>query len=449
PRVRRHRQMCIIESMCINHLQCSMPSFNPQNFKNEDFLFSHWDIRFDIVIGNPPYVRYENINPAKRDLYKKEFTTFHYRADLYVLFFEHSLRFLSENGKHCFICSDRWLKNEYGKKLRALISDHFNIEYLIEAERMKAFNDNVLAYPAISLITNSQNKLSIKNATISEPEDLFRPIKYIEKKYSEPDNWCEIFLNSNTEGLLGIEEQGFSIGIGVATGADKIFISESFPDIVEKDLLLPLISAKDLSGNDLRWQGRYVLNPYDADGHLINLDEYPGARDYLTQYRQDIEKRHIVRHNRTWYALIDKIKPGLRYLPKILLPDISCNSVIFVDSGNFYPAHNIYYISGKSVQWLELLAAILMSSFVQCQMSEISNKMHGGIPRWQSQSLRKLRIPDLSEISIETREMLIDAYHGKDIGAINFLVEGIMSQSKELRLSRKKGKIRQLSIYDI
>ncbi|MDE7097382.1 MAG: Eco57I restriction-modification methylase domain-containing protein, partial [Muribaculaceae bacterium] len=200
---------------CIKQLQSCMPSFKPQNLNNEDFLFSSWNVKFDIVIGNPPYVRYENIDPLKRDLYKKEFTTFHYRADLYVLFFEHSLRFLSENGKHCFICSDRWLKNEYGKKLRALISDRFNMEYLIDAERIKAFKDAVLAYPAITIITNTRNKYRIKTATISELEELLNPIEYVEKRYSEHDNWCEIFLNSNTEGLLGIEEQGFSIGIGV------------------------------------------------------------------------------------------------------------------------------------------------------------------------------------------------------------------------------------------
>ena len=78
-----------------------------------DFLKTRIE-KTDIVVGNPPYIRYENIPNEMLDFCKFTFSTFHYRCDLYVPFYQKSLALLSSGGKHCFICSNRWLKNEYG-----------------------------------------------------------------------------------------------------------------------------------------------------------------------------------------------------------------------------------------------------------------------------------------------------------------------------------------------
>ena len=91
------------------------------NIRYADFLTQQIpDV--DVVIGNPPYIRYEQIPQDQLSGYKQLFHTFYYRADLYILFFEKTLRNLRPGGRHCFICSNRWLKNEYGKKLRAWIA---------------------------------------------------------------------------------------------------------------------------------------------------------------------------------------------------------------------------------------------------------------------------------------------------------------------------------------
>lgn len=83
----------------------------------------------------------------------------------------------------------------------------------------------------------------------------------------EGEDWTSMF-NSFDKGLSLIEEQGFKIGIGVATGADKIFISTELKDKVEEDLLLPAIGARDLSGDCMKWGGKYFLNPYSK---MVNL----------------------------------------------------------------------------------------------------------------------------------------------------------------------------------
>lgn len=79
----------------------------------------------------------------------------------------------------------------------------------------------------------------------------------------------------NIDNLTSIERQGFKIGIGVATGADSLFVSPSLPDIVEMELLLPVLNAKNLTGDTFAWDGRYLLNPYKEDGGLVRLDDFP------------------------------------------------------------------------------------------------------------------------------------------------------------------------------
>lgn len=149
-----------------------------------------------------------------------------------------------------------------------------------------------------------------------------------------------------------------------------------------------------------------------------------------------------------WYLLIDKIKPNLLGEPKILLPDISANKCIFVDSGRYYPAHNIYYIISKdhSEEALRILAAILMSEFVRSQITRLSNKMNGGFPRWQSQAIRKLKLPDIREIPNEIKVSLLNAYEVFDFEKINQVVSELLDMSA-CRNKRKQPVVRQLSFF--
>lgn len=432
---------------CIYSLRLGMPNFIPLNLKIEDFLFSLWDTQFDFIIGNPPYIRYENIPREVRNIYKNKFYTFHYRCDLYVLFYEHCLRNLSVNGRHCFICSNRWLKNEYGKKLRTLISSSYNLEYIIDMENLNAFRESVLAYPSITLISNTELDKNVKLAKIKDLSELDKPIATKQKVLESFDNWDDLFLSDEVGELSSIEQQGFKIGIGVATGADKIFISKDLEDYVEKELLMPLVNAKDLTGNEFTWKGLYLLNPYKFDGSIINLDKYPKAKQYLEQFKTILSKRHVVRNGRIWYSLIDKIKPELINSPKILLPDISGNNIIFIDKGTFYPAHNIYYITGRPLEELELLAAVLMSRFVRAQIESISNKMNGGLPRWQSQSIKRIKIPIISNIPTKFKDRLADAYHCGNITGIDKIVEIIINLEYDKNSASVKSAIPK-SLFD-
>lgn len=395
----------------------------------QDFLSS--DIPMvDIVIGNPPYVRYENIPEDDKLFYKSHFNSFHYRADLYIPFFEKSLKLLKPGGKHCFICSNRWLKNEYGKKLRSLIAHQFRLNSIINLEKADAFQEKVLAYPAITLISNQLRVDTIDYANVESISRL-ENIKKVHKQMPLSDDWnclfCDTTSNSN---LYTIEELGFKIGIGVATGADRIFISKQLPDEVELELLLPAINARNLRGDSLQWNGEFLLNPYQSNGSLINLTDYPKASLYLEKHKDTLSKRHIVQRNASrWYKTIDRIYPNLLHEAKILLPDMSSNRYIFVDEGNYYPLHNLYYITGQTTNDLKVLGALLISDSIRQQICGITNNMNGGFPRWQSQYLRKLRIPNILEISEDERKMLIHNYEQRNYNEINKQVQQLFERS--------------------
>ncbi|MDO8966702.1 TaqI-like C-terminal specificity domain-containing protein [Algoriphagus sp.] len=151
---------------------------------------------------------------------------------------------------------------------------------------------------------------------------------------------------------------------------------------------------------------------------------YSKAKQYFDCNRDLLKKRHVaIKNPNLWYKTIDKINTKLIFQSKILLPDISGNTHLFIDEGNFYPHHNLYYIAGQKYEYLIVLAAILMSDFVRDQLLEIGNKMNGGYPRWQSQNLRKLRVPILNAIPPEVFSALVKAYYNRDYDIINELVK--------------------------
>lgn len=414
------------------------------NLSVEDYLLSdHQPV--DIVIGNPPYIRYEEIPKEKLNQYKN-FPTFFYRADMYVPFFEKSLSQLNPKGKHCFICANRWMKNLYGKKLRKLVAEHYHIAKIVNMENADAFQEEVLAYPAITLISKDKKEDSLLYADIDDVATLAHA-RYETLCAPDDEDWSRVF-NRQTQVLSLIEEQGFKIGIGIATGADGIFISSGLKGIVEDDLLLPAVGARDLSGGSMNWSGQYFLNPYDRDGRLIRLENYPLAKAYLEGHMERLTARHKARKNPSrWYGTIDSVSPTLVNSPKVLLPDITGNSYVFVDEGKYYPQHNIYYIVGQDIRQLKMLAAILMSDFVRRQLDNLTTHMNGGYARWQSQYLRKLRIPHLNAISHELADDLLNCYEERDLAGINVCISKILSDEGEGSAQSDKVKItgRQLT----
>jgi len=314
------------------------------------------------------------------------------------------------------------------------------MDAIIRMHGVDAFEKKVSAYPAIILIngdkkdtvfvdcedTFNKNNVSellncIKNNNAEDGGKAFavsiipnfecgtRPWPLTEPKLLE-------FIKYSSERFPQIEDCGIKIGIGIATGSDETFISTQ-PKIVEEERMLPLLKSEDIIRsappvNPKHW----LINPWNSDGTLVDLSEYPVLNSYFQSKRDDLLNRHIAKKNTSqWYRTIDKIKNGLIETPKLLVSDLSRSSDPVLESGSFYPHHNMYWLT--SDRWdLEVLGGLLMSKHVESIVEAYGVKMRGKTKRFQAQYLRLIHLPELTEIGNSVCSDLRQAFRNRDVG---------------------------------
>ncbi|MFO7324609.1 MAG: TaqI-like C-terminal specificity domain-containing protein [Pseudomonadota bacterium] len=403
-----------------------------------DYLLTRFDSAFDLVVGNPPYVRQELIPDQLLAEYKARYTSIYDRADLYVPFIECSLRLLAPKGKLVFICSDRWMKNRYGGPLRRMIANGYQLEIYVDMTGTPAFHTEVTAYPAITVIsrgpqgsTRIARQPEITAAVLTKLAKRLRsrrPGGGVTEVTGVTDGDAPWLLDADEQLALvrsiesrfpKIEEAGCKVGIGVATGADKAFIGPFDELDVEEDRKLPLVMTRDIRSGRVEWRGMGVINPFTDDGGLVQLRDYPRLKKYLEARKQEIAGRHVARQApANWYRTIDRIFPALARRPKLLIPDIKGEAHVVYERGKLYPHHNLYYILSDS--WdLEALQAVLRSDIARLFVSAYSTKMRGGYLRFQAQYLRRIRIPRWDDVSPALRRKLASAARKDDVKACN------------------------------
>src|SRR3546814_14421027 len=99
-----------------------------------------------------------------------------------------------------------------------------------------------------------------------------------------------------------LEDAGCKVGIGVATGCDRVFIDDYDALPVEASRKLPLAMAGDLESGQIVWRGKGVLNPFEADGRLASLADYPRFSAYLHAHRDAVVRRHVAGRNQVGRA---------------------------------------------------------------------------------------------------------------------------------------------------
>ncbi len=420
-----------------------------------DFLLAPIEGSFDVVIGNPPYVRQELIPDVLMAEYRARYRTIYDRADIYIPFIERSLGLLSEGGQCGFICSDRWMKNRYGGPLRGFVAKGYNLRTFVDMVNTPAFHADVVAYPAITVIarekagtTRIAHRPAIDRVTLAalaraltaeEVPDSASGVRELRGVTSATEPW--ILESSDQLALVrrleaefpSIEDAGCKVGIGVATGADQAFIGKLDSLDVEPSRKLPLVMTRDIDGGAVAWRGYGVINPFGDDGRLVDLAKFPKLRSYLEARRDQIDKRHVAQKApANWYRTIDRIYPEIAAKPKLLIPDIKGAAHIVYEDGQLYPHHNLYFITSET--WnVRALQAVLMSGIARLFVAIYSTRMRGGYLRFQAQYLRRIRLPEWSQVTPELQRELIEAAERGDTAACNraaFKLYGLSSAER-------------------
>lgn len=418
-----------------------------------DFLLAPLDRQFDFVVGNPPYVRQELIPAPLLAEYRSRYRTLYDRADLYIPFIERSLSLLAPGGNLGFICADRWMKNRYGGPLRRLVAERFHLKIHVDMVNTPAFHSDVIAYPAITIIsrevpgvTRIAHRPTIDRATLATLAETLRApnlpkptgaVRELARVVAGSEPWllessAQLTLIRRLEqGFPCLEAVGCKVGIGVATGADQAFIGDYIALDVEPDRKLRLATTQDIVSGDMQWRGQGIINPFADTGGLVDLRDYPRLRRYLEARREVIADRHCAKKvPRNWYRTIDRITPALASREKLLIPDIKGNANVVFEGGELYPHHNLYYVT--SDEWdLRALQAVLLSALTRFFVAAYSTKMRGGFLRFQAQYLRRIRVPDWTDVPARLRLELADAAIERDLQACNRAVARLYGLSQE------------------
>lgn len=396
-----------------------------------DFLLHDTDLRTDFVVGNPPYIRATDMPAEKRKAYAALLECVTLGTDIFVGFYEKSLELLRPGGALCFICADRWLQNGYGKRLRGKVNADFNLDLLVRMHEVRAFDEDVDAYPAITLIRNEARRETFRFVNCSpafgadDVEDVERAMDggldnvrgsrfeliRLEKPHGDAlyplaDAATVRFVMSAMGRYQPIEKCGVAIGIGIATGCDDVFLTED-ATLVEASRLLPLYHQRFKDARPV-----FLVNPWEEDGSLADLQRHPRLRNYFEKHADRLKRRYVARKSpEAWYRTIDKIQTELLGRRLILLPDLGVEAKPVITDR--YPHHGCYWIA--SDEWdLEALAGLLMSTPVRRFIDAFGVKMRGGTLRFQAQYLRYVHLPEWKDVPDEVREGLRTAFRRGD-----------------------------------
>jgi type I restriction-modification system DNA methylase subunit len=468
-------------------------------------LKTRGDYRF--VIGNPPYVRKQNVQPGPARTEYDDYDVAKWNYDLSILFFRKAGDWLREGGQVGFITSNKFIPNRYGTEIRPYLAQNFRFRYLIDFGDYDVF-ETPQAYPIVFTGERINKKERARSAKEFEPEDyvftfaeatdtlpsisqtairaeannestesdsedstLTNPEREIgedppegriadiigtclpESPDGESPTWETVearlreiishneferspirsfsvpssmiadedwrFVPADEEDALRNIEAGgtqfhkYANGDelsknGVQTGANPVFKlnQDTLNDYdIEDELVKELVSGEDIH----RWHS--VVPDHPKLLYIANDDElhdYPGAKQYLLDHKNDLEGRYCVTNeHRRWFDLA-RNRPNTFGKELIFTPDVSYYSNFWYEpTGEVYGLNSIYvlYIIDEFDPYYQL--GIFNSNVAQFFIRRIASSYGSDYLRYQWDYMKKVPLPDPSEVSSELVENVI------------------------------------------
>jgi type II restriction/modification system DNA methylase subunit YeeA len=364
---------------------------------------------FDAVIGNPPYVRMEQIKPLKPFL-SSNYEVHDTRVDLYGYFIERSLELSS--SKYGVIVSNKWMRAKYGENLRSLLSN-YQVEQILDFGDLEVF-PGISTYPAIFVIdsttgfTEDVRVAQFENLNFGSLSDRFEQIAVsLPADYFGSEKWSmgsveeervKRTLDNRSKELVayvtedeGVENTVDGLGRGVVTGGNDAFVIDQHKrdELVSKDekseeIIKPLLKGTDLSRYHIDDQSRYLI--YAKDG--IDIDAYPAVKQHLTEFKDQIGNTAT---DEEWYELQQDQEEYEDYLEgqKICYPDISKECSFAMDEQGYYLVNTCYFVPSNSYA----LMGVLNSTPVNWYYQFVTSEYRGGYQRSFTHAIKGLPVP--------------------------------------------------------
>jgi type I restriction-modification system DNA methylase subunit len=420
----------------------------------------NWDIEFhkiikeeggfDAVIGNPPYVRQESLGAQFKEYAKNSFTSYAGTADLYIYFIEKAHSLLREGGSFGMICSNKFMRANYGKPLRSFLSARTSLIEIVDFGELPVF-ENAATFPAIVLTQNIKTKKQkfiyapIKNLNFHSLEgEVIKTGNKLDEKSLSSDNWTlakaeeiSIFEKMKKNGIpLGEYVKG-KIFYGIKTGLNEAFVvdRETRNRLIHEDkksaeIIKPFVVGDDIRKYHINYNERYLI----FTRHGIHIHDYPAIERHLSYFKDRLMPRPKEWKGKQWTGR----KPGLYKWyeiqdtidyyeelekPKIIWPEIAKESRFAVDYGNYYLNKTCFFAPIDDLYLVGILNSKTIWFFLKRLCSVLGDADKGG--RLLQQKIYVETIP----VHVVDQSNQADKAHNARMAK---LVESILTMQKQV-----------------
>ena len=432
-------------------------------FFDVEWMFGmHRDARhgegvFDIVIGNPPYVRHEELADYKPQ-FKRLYECASGTADLYVYFYERSMQLLKPQGALSFITSNKWYRAGYGKALRTYLCSHAKLVSIIDFGDEAVFT--ALAYPTILVAQKRDAPLNpppeadevlVLNWNKEQTVEQF-PLLFSEEAFAvsqtelKSDGWqLEPPLKRQLLKLMRL--RGVPLGEycngrfyrGPVTGLNEAFIidGEQRAQLIADDgrsaeIIKPFLRGRDAKRWKVEQNNHWIV--FTRPG--IDIGQFPAVLSYLKHFKKRLmprpdswdERQHGNWPGRKagsyeWFEIQDNVAYWLEFeSSKIVYPDIYLHQSFSWDTQGLYPANTCYFIPTDQ-KWL---CGLLNAPAIEWFYEQIANRIQGGYLRAFSDRMQTVPIPPASQVQQAIIESLVSAVIEIDDPRVEQLINGLV-----------------------
>ncbi len=348
---------------------------HPFSYDKEFSQVNDQDVKFDIIIGNPPYIRSENLNKKFIEYLNKHYELYDPKSDIYVCFFEKSIKLLEKNGILGFICSNQYVTVNYAKKLRKELSENtFILEY------DECGNDVFSGADVHTSIIVFQKKHQINEEVIVRIKDnkfLFNQKKLNKDPWTlQPPVITSLKEKLNSKGTPINQIPEILIHVGAKTGKNDVFvIDKKTRDVLikkddsNKDIVKPVVTGKNIKKWRMNYEDKYIIFTWKG----VDIDKYPIVKEYLKQFynvlrpKNNNEKTGRKKGTFKWYELEDPVNFHEDFnKPKLIYPEIKDDVLVYFDNQKMYLLNKCHMITHEKDDelYLKVLGAIFSSNLM-------------------------------------------------------------------------------------